>query len=95
MINETEVKKLLDDIGIEDNGKIIKGMYVIELQDSDDYARYYTLLDQYDELELNDTSSMSQEFANVLTYINDKFKAKLSANFTDNRYIFSVEENKN
>lgn len=92
-MNKDRIKELLADIGIEDDGFITKDKYIIRLNDSDEYARYYTLLDNYDDLELNDTSSMSQDFASVLTYTNEEFTAKLSANFIDNVYMFSVEEN--
>ena len=36
---------------------------------------------------------MSQEFASVITYVSDEYRIGLNANFDDNYYTISVEEN--
>ena len=78
-------------LGFKKPGTVKHNKYIIELTDSDEYAKYYTILDHSD-LELTDTSSMSSEFANVLVYKNDEYKVTLNANFTDNYYTVVVEE---
>ena len=91
-MNKTKLFSYLDNLGIDKTGKLESDRYVLKLEDSDEYSRYYTILDQEDDLELSDTSSMSQEFATVLTYVNEDYKLKLNANFIDDYYTFTVEE---
>ena len=47
-MNHDKVKELLSDIGIDDTGKYKDNKYIIELDGSDEFARYYTLLDSFD-----------------------------------------------
>ena len=91
-MNKTKLFSYLDNLGIDKTGKLESDRYVLKLEDSDEYSRYYTILDQEEDLELSDTSSMSQEFATVLTYVNEDYKLKLNANFIDDYYTFTVEE---
>lgn len=91
-MNKKEVITFLDELNIDTRGKFDENRYVLKLEDSDEYACYYTILDHAEGLELRDSSSMSQEFATVLTYVNDKYKFKLNANFIDDYYTFTVEE---
>ena len=61
----------LDDIlyllDFDDIGELKDNKYTIKLNDSNDYAYYYTLLDQNENLDLVDSSSVSTEFLNVIT----------------------------
>ena len=91
-MNKAKLFSYLDDLGIDKTGKLESDRYVLKLEDSDEYSRYYTILDQEEDLELSDTSSMSQEFATVLTYTSEDYKLKLNANFVDDYYTFTVEE---
>lgn len=91
-MNKEKVLSLLKDLNVSDEGNFEDKRYILELLDSNEYAKYYTILDQYDNLELSDSSSMSQEYATVLTYTNDNFKVSLNANFNDDYYTFVVEE---
>ena len=91
-MNKTKLFSYLDNLGIDKTGKLESDRYVLKLEDSDEYSRYYTILDQEEDLELSDTSSMSQEFATVLTYTNEDYRLKLNANFVDDYYTFTVEE---
>ena len=91
-MNKEEVISLLNRLGIDTTGKFESDRYILQIPDSDEYSRYYTLLDQEEDFELRETSSMSEEFATVLTYTNDKYKIRLNANFTDDYYTFTVEE---
>lgn len=91
-MNKEKLANFLEDLGIDETGEIDQNRYVLQLEGSDEYARYYTILDHCEDLELSDTSSMSEEFATVLTYVNDDYKVKLNANFEDDYYTFTVEE---
>lgn len=90
-MNKEEVIKLLDDLGLDPTGEFDEHRYVVQLEDSDEYARYYTKLDEAADFQLVDASSISAERVNVLTYSDDTYKLKLSANFDDDYYTLSVE----
>ena len=91
-MNKAKLFSYLDNLGIDKTGKLESDRYILKLEDSDEYSRYYTILDQEEDLELSDTSSMSQEFATVLTYTSEDYRLKLNANFVDDYYTFTVEE---
>lgn len=91
-MNKENVISFLEDHNIDSSGKFTDSRYTLELSDSDEYARYYTILDHSDDLDLNDASSMSEEFATVITYTNIDYKVRLNANFTDDYYTLTVED---
>ena len=93
-MDQDKLKDLLDEIGIKDNGKMEKDRYIVKLKNSDEFSKYYTLLDSCDYLDLSDSSSMSGEFATVLSYYVSDFRVSLNANFIDDYYTFVVEEDK-
>lgn len=86
----------LDDIlyllDFDDIGELKDNKYTIKLNDSNDYAYYYTLLDQNENLDLVDSSSVSTEFLNVITYEGDDFKVSLNADFNKNYYNVTIED---
>ena len=43
----TNIKKILDTLGIEETGAYKNHFYVIQLKDSNDYAKMYTKLDKH------------------------------------------------
>ena len=91
-MNENKLFELLDDLGVEHIGEFKDYKYTIILKDSQDYARYFTKLDRYENLHEVDRKSMGNEFLCVLCYMNDNFKVTLNGNFNDNYYTFVVEE---
>lgn len=93
-MDQNKLKDLLDEIGVKDEGKMEKDRYIVKLKNSDEFSKYYTLLDSCDYLDLSDSSSMSGEFATVLSYYVPDFKISLNANFIDDYYAFVVEEDK-
>lgn len=86
----------LDDIlyllDFDDIGELKNNKYTIKLNNSNDYAYYYTLLDQNENLNLVDSSSVSTEFLNVITYEGDDFKVSLNADFNKNYYNITIED---
>ena len=45
-MNKTKLFSYLDNLGIDKTGKLESDRYVLKLEDSDEYSRYYTILDQ-------------------------------------------------
>jgi hypothetical protein len=83
----------LNKIDVDTTGSFEPQRYILEIDNSDDYSYYYTLLNSIEDLELVDTSSMSTEYATVLKYKDDDYTISLNANFIDDYYTFVLEEN--
>lgn len=85
-------KALLTKLGITED---ITEEVVIELNNSDDYAKMYSILDQSEEAELAEVRSITTEDMNVLVYETEHYDIELLANFEKDIYrvvIKLVEE---
>ena len=83
---------ILYELDFDDVGELKGDKYTIVLKDSNDYAYYYTLLDQNEELDLVDSSSVSTEFLNVIAYEGNDFKVSLNADFNKDYYNVTIED---
>lgn len=92
-MTEERAIKICRELEIEDRGRMKNGKYVIELNDSEEYAYYYSLLD-YSDLDLIDSSSVSTEFVNVLTYKGEDYIISLNSDFNENYYCLIIEDSK-
>lgn len=91
-MDQSKLDDILAELDFDDVGKLKDDKYTIVLKDSDDYAYYYTLLDQNEELDLVDSSSVSTEFLNVIAYEGNDFKVSLNADFNKNYYNVTIED---
>lgn len=91
-MNKEKAIAFLEKLGIDTAGVFEPERYILEIDNSDDYARYYTVLDQEEGLDLIDVSSMSTEYSTSLAYKGGGYKISLNANFTDDYYTLTLEE---
>lgn len=91
-MDQNKLDGILAELDFDDVGELRGGKYTIVLKDSNDYAYYYTLLDQNEELDLVDASSVSTEFLNVVAYEGNGFKVSLNADFNKNYYNVTIED---
>lgn len=91
-MERSKLEDILEELDIEDIGELKNNAYKIVLKNSDEYAYYYTLLDHNENLDLVDTSSVSTENVNVITYDGYDYKVSLNANFNDNYYNLIIED---
>lgn len=91
-MTQDKLGDILYELDFDDIGELANDKYTIVLNDSDDYAYYYTLLDHNENIDLVDSSSVSTEFLNVITYEGNDFKVSLNANFNDNYYNVTIED---
>ena len=79
-------------LGIQQEGNYVDGVYVIQLKDSNEYSKIYTILDKSELCDL-DTEEISLDVQkSLLVYLADDFAIKLQANFDTNSYSVSFEE---
>lgn len=80
------------ELGINQPGNYVDGVYVISLNNSNEYSKVYTLLDKSDLCDL-DVEEISLDVQNsLLVYLADEFDIKLQANFDTDTYSVSFEE---
>lgn len=91
-MDQNKLDDILAELDFDDVGELKGDKYTIVLKDSNDYAYYYTLLDQNEELDLVDASSVSTEFLNVVAYEGNDFKVSLNADFNKNYYNVTIED---
>ena len=92
-MNKDKIEKILKDLDFDDiDGKIEGNKFTFTLKNSDDYAYYYTLLDQNDDLTLIDSSSVSTEYLSVIKYEGENFKVSLNADYNKNYYNITIED---
>lgn len=94
---ENIVKKVLARLGIEDTGKYVNHFYIIEIDNSDDYARMYTKLSKNainTEFPTFGTNT-SESTVKVTNYFeveedNNKYILFLIADFNEDKYYLKI-----
>lgn len=87
------MESLLRKLNIYLDGSYSKdGSYIVDIYDSDDFGRIYSLLDNNKDVEeLADSSSINMHNANV-TYIYDDYQLALIADFDEDLYKLVITE---
>lgn len=79
-------------LGITKEGNYVDGIYVITLDNSNEYSKVYTILDKSNLCDL-DVDEITLDVQNsLMVYLADNFDIKLKANFDTNTYSVSFEE---
>lgn len=88
------MEDFLRKLGINYEGEYTDdGNYFIELEDDDDYAKVYSLLEKTTELEEDeDASQLTQDNASI-QYINDKYTITLLSDYESDQYALICREN--
>ena len=87
------INDFIENAGIASRGKMSDdGVYVINLSDSNEYSKMYTVLDKMDGIYLDASNIMVDEHASILTYTGEGIKAELKADFDANLYTLNIWE---
>ncbi len=86
-------KDFARDLGITKEGyETTNGSYVIELDNSNEFSKIYTLLDKNEDADLDvETIHMNEELVEM-TYLTDGFDVTLRANLKENKYMVEIKE---
>ena len=88
------MNELLKQIGID--AKPVKaedGNYNIDIEDSNEYGKYFSKLDKSDLVEEDqDASSVNFENSSI-QFVNDEYTLTLIADFENDTYSLSIREN--
>lgn len=87
------MEEFLSSIGIEGQLQKSSSSYVLDIGNSDEYGRIYSLLDNSDEVEEDpESSQVTLDYASV-QFFNDRFTIQLIANFEADEYRLTIKEN--
>lgn len=88
------MEEFLRQIGIKYDGEYTDdGNYFIELEDDDDYAKVYSLLEKTTELEEDEDASQLTDDTSSIQYINDKYTITLLSDYESDQYALICREN--
>jgi hypothetical protein len=87
-----DMKEFVVKLGINLEGRMDGEKYIIELSDSDEYSRMYTLLDSSDLVEIEEDATLLTDKVGELLFTDDMFNIKLVGNFDSDIYRLVVTE---
>lgn len=86
------IETFLKELGITKDGYYDEDIYVIPLDDSDEFAKMYSILDKSDKVELDDEFIGIDKTNSMLLYISDKYEVKLVSNFDSDDYRIEIRD---
>lgn len=88
------IEQLIKQLNIDKVGSYNKDKsYTIELEDSDDFGKLYTILETNNNIEGSDDENLvTLDDSTLVYYYNDDFKLYLNANWNDDTYNLTIEE---
>ena len=85
-------EELLKEIGITKEGSYIDNIYTIELDDSDEFAKMYTLCDNSELVDNDDEFSSLNSDSIMFVYVGDEYEIKVSGDFVSDEYKLEVRK---
>lgn len=87
------MEEFLKRLGITDEGLLSDdGTYVIEIPDSNKYAKYYSILERTDIVEEDESSSQLTSSASSIQYSNELYTITLMSDFDEDIYRLTIKE---
>lgn len=87
-----KVEKYLKDLGITKEGNVQGDKYIVTLQDSDEFARMYSILETSNDLNIDDSLSLLSNSSSKIFYASSDYEIILNANFTSDTYTIVAKE---
>ena len=85
------MEQFVKQLGIPRKGYYDDNKYVVELTDSNDFSRIYSLLEESDIIELDENILMTEFLTNII-YVGEKFRLQLVGNYEKDIYKIIVED---
>lgn len=87
------LKEILKEIGIKQEAKLMEdNCYVVQLKNSNDYGKIYSILENSDLIEIDDDSSVLTYESSSIQYNGDGFVITLISNFDADTYKLTIKE---
>ena len=91
-MKKEEVKEFLASVGITKDGELENSTYTVDLVDSNEFSRMYSLLDKAENISFDYDVSATTEHTSFLLYLSDKYDISLIADFDTDKYVLTVED---
>ena len=86
-----EVKEYLKSIGIVKDGIQKDSSYIIDIENSNEYGKFYSILDKVNDLDETDNSTITSD-KSIIEYESDDYIFELTADFASDKYSLTVKE---
>lgn len=86
-----EVKEYLKSIGIVKDGIQKDSNYIIDIENSNEYGKFYSILDKVNDLDETDNSTITSD-KSIIEYESDDYIFELTADFDSDKYSLTVKE---
>ena len=87
------IKDILKEIGIVREGSLTKnGSYTIDIEDSDDFGRFYSILDKSSKVEEMEDNTINNVHTISLVYLYKDILINLTADFDGDKYTLIAKE---
>ena len=83
---------VLEKLNIPNQGNLTGKTYVMNLDDSDDYGKYYSLIDKNSAVEYQEENSSLNLMGATLIYILDNFLITLYADYDEDEYKLVIKD---
>lgn len=85
--------EFLADLGIDGNFRRSASSYVLDIEDSNEYGKIYSILDNSDLVEEDGESSQITVDYQSVQFYNDDYLLQLIADFESDEYRLTIKEN--
>lgn len=83
---------VLEKLNIPNQGNLTGKTYVMNLDDSDDYGKYYSLIDKNSAVEYQEENSSLNRMGATLIYTLDNFLITLYADYDEDEYKLVIKD---
>lgn len=87
------MEEFLNSLGIKGQLQKSNSSYVLDILDSNEYGKIYSILDKSDEVEEDPESSQVTLDYSSIQFYNDEYNIQLIADFENDEYRLTIKEN--
>ncbi len=84
--------EFIKSLGIAEPGSFEGDKYVIDLADSNAYAKAFTVLEKSDKVDLDEDSTLVSPKVGELLFLSDDYDIRLVANYKEDIYKIIIEK---
>lgn len=87
------MEEFLNSLGIKGQLQKSNSSYVLDILDSNEYGKIYSILDKSDKVEEDPESSQVTLDYSSIQFYNDEYNIQLIADFENDEYRLTIKEN--
>lgn len=91
-MDKEKLNKLLSDLNLTGKGKESGDKYVITVNSSNELSKFYTLLDKYEDADLDPEGMVMSDKSIYMVYLTDDFDITLKGDLENDKYSMIIED---